>query len=87
LVWNYRMEPLTGWRRDVWRFLYRNRASARGAEVMQQDADALVTIPRDALADENLLQCDIGVANIRRLYREEAKRQFEGLDRVPAAVR
>lgn len=87
LVWNYRMEPLTGWKRDVWRFLYRNRASARGAIVMQQDADALTTIPMDAVADENLLQCDVGVANIRRLYRDEARRQFERVHRIPVVAK
>lgn len=83
LVWNYRMQPLDGWKRDVWRFLNHNRASARGAIVLQQDAVALAEIPADALADENLLQCDIGVANIRRAYRDEARRQYERYSRVP----
>jgi phenylpropionate dioxygenase-like ring-hydroxylating dioxygenase large terminal subunit len=79
LVWNYRMQPLAGWKRDLWRFLYRNRASARGAEVLAQDARALTNIPMNAYGDEHLLPCDVGVQQIRRAYREEATKQFEAI--------
>lgn len=81
LVWNYRMQPLSGWKRDVWRFLYRNRAAERGAAVLAQDAVALANIPRDALKDEHLMTCDVGVAQIRRAHLEEATRQFEAITR------
>ena len=81
LVWNFRMQPLSGWKRDVWRFLYRNRAAERGAFVMNQDKLALTNIPIDAYNDEHLLPCDVGVAQIRRAYRDIATRQFETISR------
>ncbi|MBM3487419.1 MAG: aromatic ring-hydroxylating dioxygenase subunit alpha [Alphaproteobacteria bacterium] len=79
LVWNYRLQKRTGWRRDLWRFMYKNRVHDRGAEVMEQDRLALSSIPRDARKRENLLPCDIGVARIRRLYRDEMARHVEAL--------
>ncbi len=79
LVWNYRLIQHTGWKRDAWRFLYRNRASDRGAIVLGQDAVALSAIADDALGRESLLQCDVGVSRIRRIYRKAAQAQFEAL--------
>lgn len=77
LVWNYRMQKLDGWKRDAWRFLYRNRGSERGAFVLEQDRVALAGMPKHSVHDrENLLQCDLGVARIRRLYRDEAEQQI-----------
>jgi phenylpropionate dioxygenase-like ring-hydroxylating dioxygenase large terminal subunit len=85
LVWNYRMQKMSGWERDVWRFLYKNRGSERGAHVLDQDRAALEAIGEYATQREHLLQCDIGVAHIRRLYREEAERHFKALDPAVAA--
>lgn len=76
LVWNYRMQKLQGWQRDAWRFLYREHGSDRGAYVLEQDRVALAGISLDALEREYLIQCDIGVAHIRRHYRQEAERQY-----------
>ena len=87
LVYNYRLQKRTGWQRDLWRFLYKNRVAERGAVVLEQDRVALTAIPRDAGQRETLLQLDIGVSHIRRLYRDEAERQFKkitGLDSVAA---
>jgi len=77
LVYNYRLQKRDGWQRDLWRFLYKNRVADRSAVVLEQDRVALATIPRDAEQRETLLQLDIGVSHIRRLYRTEAERQFE----------
>ncbi len=77
LVYNYRLQKRSGWRRDVWRFLYKNRVAARGAEVLEQDRGALTTISLEAQGREQLLQLDLGVAAIRRLYRAEAEIQYE----------
>ena len=49
LVWNYRLLKASGWRRDLWRFLYKNRVHLRGGEVLEQDRVALSQIPVDAL--------------------------------------
>ncbi len=86
LVWNYRMQKMSGWKRDVWRFLYKNRGSDRGVAVLNQDRVALAGIPANAIARENLLQCDIGVATIRRLYRQAAGQQFAALTRQASAA-
>jgi hypothetical protein len=53
--------------------------------VLEQDRVALEAIPADARQREHLLQCDIGVAHIRRLYREEAERQFKAQTAAVAA--
>ncbi|MGE3933638.1 MAG: Rieske 2Fe-2S domain-containing protein [Rhodospirillaceae bacterium] len=86
ITYNYRLQRHTGWRRDLWRFLYKNRVQYRGQEVLEQDRVALRTIPRDAAGRENLLQIDLGVARIRRLYRDEAERQFAALHGTAAAA-
>lgn len=85
LVWNYRLQKLSGWKLDLWRFLYKNRVHLRGAEVLEQDRVALSGVSTEVFERENLLQCDIGVARIRRLYREEAERQFKAFS-APAAA-
>ena len=86
LVWNYRMQKMAGWKRDVWRFLYKNRGSDRGVRVLEQDRAALVGVPANASQRENLMQCDVGVANIRRLYRQAAEQQFAALLRHASAA-
>ncbi len=79
IVYNYRLQQRTGWRRDIWRFMYKNRVAARGAQVLEQDRVALSAIPSNIQDREMLLQLDLGVAHIRRMYREEAERQFEAI--------
>jgi hypothetical protein len=90
-VWFYRSRQTTGWQRDMWRFLYRNRLEARAAEVVNQDKAVLETIPLEARQREMLLQTDIAVARIRRIMKREAERQFtalaearSGKERIPA---
>ena len=87
LVYNYRLQKRTGWKRDIWRFMYKNRAAARGDVVLEQDRVALSAISEYARDRETLLQLDIGVSHIRRLYRDEAERQFQTMtaDRSIAA--
>jgi hypothetical protein len=53
--------------------------------VLEQDRVALAGIPAGAQQREHLLQCDIGVAHIRRLYREEAERQLKARSAAVAA--
>jgi len=38
------MQKTSGWKRDLWRFLYKNRGSDRGVTVLEQDRAALVGI-------------------------------------------
>ncbi len=86
LVYNYRLQQRTGWRRDIWRFMYKNRVAARGAQVLEQDRVALSAIPSNIQDREMLLQLDLGVSHIRRMYRDEAERQFETMTAARSAA-
>jgi phenylpropionate dioxygenase-like ring-hydroxylating dioxygenase large terminal subunit len=74
-VWFFRYQRSDGWRRDLWRFLYKNRLDARHNYVAGQDRDMLEAIPKDAREREQLIQTDIGVARIRRMQKLEAEAQ------------
>jgi hypothetical protein len=86
LVYNYRLQKRSGWERDLWRFLYKNRVAERGAAVLEQDRVALTTIPADAQQRETLLQLDVGVSHIRRMYRTEAERQLKKITGMISAA-
>ena len=75
--WRYRR--VTGWQRDVWRFLYRTTVEERHWEVLEQDRLLLEAMAPDADAHEHLYQHDLGVVRIRKLLREEARRQVTEL--------
>lgn len=86
-VWFYRSRKLSGWRRDMWRFLYRNRLEARAAHVVEQDRVMLERIPLAARGERELLiQTDIAVGRMRRLLRDEAIRQLRPPDGVPVSA-
>jgi phenylpropionate dioxygenase-like ring-hydroxylating dioxygenase large terminal subunit len=78
-VWFYRSSKVSGWERDLWRFLYRNRLEARNFQVVEQDRAVLEAIPVEARKREMLLQTDVAVARMRRMVREEAERQFRAI--------
>ena len=75
LFWVYRSQKSSGWRRDMWRFLYKNRLDRRHLDVLGQDRDMLESIYQDARQDEWLLQTDVGVTRMRRILRDIAERQ------------
>jgi phenylpropionate dioxygenase-like ring-hydroxylating dioxygenase large terminal subunit len=71
--WRYRR--VTGWERDVWRFLYRTRLEQRHWKVLEQDRAMLEAMAVDADEAENLYQHDLGVVRLRRFYRNLAEQQ------------
>lgn len=73
--WRYRR--VSGWERDVWRFLYRTVIEERHWQVLEQDRALLQAMAPDADAHEHLYQHDLGVVRIRKLLREQARRQVE----------
>ena len=75
LFWVFRSQRSSGWRRDMWRFLYGNRLEDRHLDVLDQDRDMLESIYRDARDNEWLLQTDVGVTRMRRILRQVAERQ------------
>ena len=79
LVWFYRSQNSSGWRRDLWRFLYKNRLEDRHLDVLNQDRDMLESIYIDARQNELLLQADVGVSRLRKILKQEAVRQLERL--------
>ncbi len=79
----YRSRKLSGWRRDMWRFLYLNRLEARALTVVEQDRTLLEAISLEARNREKLAQSDIAVGRMRRLLREEAQRQIASRAKLP----
>jgi phenylpropionate dioxygenase-like ring-hydroxylating dioxygenase large terminal subunit len=84
-VWRNR--KVQGWRRDAWRFLYRNRLEARHWQVLEQDRRLLEALRPDADRDENLYDHDTGLARVRRLLRREAEAQIRALKAAGLARR
>jgi phenylpropionate dioxygenase-like ring-hydroxylating dioxygenase large terminal subunit len=82
-VWFYRSRKVSGWRRDMWRFLYLNRLEARAQTVVEQDRVLLEAISLEARGHEKLAQSDIAVGRMRRLLREEAERQIAARAELP----
>lgn len=76
LVNLWRMRKVSGWQRDLWRFMYKNRLKERNDEVVEQDRVLLEAIPQGARARERLIQTDTAVIRIRRMLRAEAMRQL-----------
>jgi len=76
VFWVYRSQKSAGWRRNLWRFLYRNRLEARHLDVLDQDRDMLETIYADAQDQEMLLQTDVGITRMRRLLEDIAQAQL-----------
>lgn len=79
LFWVYRSGHVSGWERDMWRFLYNNRLEERANFVVDQDRAVLEAIPLEARQRETLLQTDIAVARMRRMMLREAQRQFNAM--------
>jgi phenylpropionate dioxygenase-like ring-hydroxylating dioxygenase large terminal subunit len=77
LVWFFRSRKISGWQRNMWRFLYRNRLEERNRHVVDQDRVVLEAIPLAARQRERLIQTDIAVSRMRRHLLGEAHRLFE----------
>lgn len=75
--WRYRR--VSGWERDVWRFLYKVKLEQRHWQVLEQDRGLLEGMPADADQAENLYQHDLGIVRIRRLIKQSAERQASEL--------
>jgi phenylpropionate dioxygenase-like ring-hydroxylating dioxygenase large terminal subunit len=79
LVWFFRSRKLSGWQRDMWRFLYKNRLEERNLAVVEQDRLVLEAIPLEARQRERMIQTDVAVAQIRRRLRAEAVRHLDAM--------
>jgi phenylpropionate dioxygenase-like ring-hydroxylating dioxygenase large terminal subunit len=84
-VWFYRSRKISGWQRDLWRFLYNNRLEARARVVVDQDRVLLETMSVEARRRESMIDTDIAVTRMRRLLHSEAARQLKGTSATTAA--
>lgn len=75
-VVHWRCRKLTGWQRDVWRFLYKNRLEARHWAVLEQDRRMLEHYEADARERELLYSHDLGLMRLRRLLKQKAIQQL-----------
>ena len=70
----WRLREVSGWRRDLWYFLYKAKLEDFSWQVLEQDREILELMPPWP-PRENLYQHDMGVTRMRRLARREAEAQ------------
>ena len=82
----WRHRKVSGWERDTWRFLYKNRLEGRHWHVLEQDRLVAERMAGDADRHEYLYGHDVGVARVRKLMADEAEQQAQALnDKAVAA--
>lgn len=78
-VYFWRIRKISGWQKDLWRFLYKNRLEGRHFAVLEEDRVILETMASDAREQENLYQHDKGLVRIRFDLKMEAENQIKAL--------
>ena len=68
-VYFWRTRKVSGWQRDAWRFLYRNRLEGLHWAVLEQDRYVLESMAPNARKHEFLYQHDVGMTRVRRMLR------------------
>ena len=76
-IFFWRCRKVSGWQRDTWRFLYKNRLEARHWTVLEQDRIAMEHMEPDANKREHLYQHDMGIVRLRRILRGLAQQQLD----------
>ena len=75
----WRVRKVSGWQRDVWRFLYRTRLEPRHWHVLEQDREILEGCRPGLEKFENLYQHDAGLIRLRRHLAKTAREQLTAL--------
>lgn len=83
-VFFWRIRKVSGWQRDVWRFMYRNRLEELHWEVLEQDRLLLEAMENDARDREFLYDHDMGLARVRLDLKKKAEAQLEELAALKA---
>ncbi len=78
-VFFWRTRKVTGWQKDVWRFLYRNRLEKLHWDVLEQDRVVLQEMTSNARDSEMLYEHDQGIASVRRILKQKAEDQLKSL--------
>ena len=76
-VFFWRCRKVSGWQRNVWRFLYRNHLEKLHWDVLEQDRIILENLAPNARQHEFLYQHDVGLSRLRRLMKKEAEKQIK----------
>ncbi len=76
-VFHWRCRKVSGWQRDTWRFLYKNRLEQRHWNVLEQDRVAVENMEPEANQREHLYAHDMGIVRLRRHLRKLAQQQLE----------
>ena len=82
----WRHRRVSGWERDVWRFLYKNRLEGRHWHVLEQDRLIAERMASDADRNEYLYGHDVGVARVRKLMADEATKQARAMEQHALAA-
>jgi phenylpropionate dioxygenase-like ring-hydroxylating dioxygenase large terminal subunit len=75
----WRTRKVSGWQRDTWRFLYKNRLEARHWHVLEQDRTMLADTEAGLERHEHLYGHDVGVVRLRRHLANVAREQLQAL--------
>lgn len=81
-VFFWRTRKVSGWKRDVWRFLYRARLEQLHWNVLEQDRVVLEQLAPNARDQEFLYQHDVGMSRVRRALEKKARAQVEALSQA-----
>jgi len=88
-IFFWRIRQVSGWQRDVWRFLYKTTLEPRHWEVLEQDREILGGLRPGLEKHEMLYQHDAGVIRMRRYLAQHARKQLGELQaagKAPAGV-
>jgi phenylpropionate dioxygenase-like ring-hydroxylating dioxygenase large terminal subunit len=85
-VYFWRTRKVSGWQRNVWRFLYRNRLEGLHWAVLEQDQFVLESLPADARKREFLYEHDVGLTRVRRMLEKRAAEQARQRAELQAAA-
>jgi len=79
-VYFWRTRKVSGWHRDAWRFLYRNRLEGLHWAVLEQDRYVLESLAPNARDHEFLYQHDVGMTRVRRMLKQRAQQHLAAVD-------
>ena len=85
-VYFWRIRKISGWQKDLWHFLYKNRLEGRHFAVLEEDRVILETMSADSREYENLYQHDTGLVRIRFDLKKEAENQVRALLEAQASA-
>lgn len=84
-VFFWRCRKVSGWQRDVWRFMYRNHLELLHWDVLEQDRIVLENLAPQARQHEYLYQHDVGLSRLRRIMKKQAEQQLNKIANLRSA--